>query len=94
MKLDLDKIITRIYIKRNVNIADHNHKTMAKTRKGVLVIEFFNGSEITLDLKANADISNADYIEVVNTPFTREKTLFENALFSQGTQKSVKKLTK
>lgn len=73
-------MIKEVRVKKNVIMTNKNHEQSYKNTLGVMIIENDNGEKYILDLESNADISNSDYIDIVDTKKTREKTLFKNIM--------------
>lgn len=71
-------MIKNVKILKNVVIADDNHEQAYTNKKGIIVIEEDKGKKYILDLDSECDISESDYLHIVNTSRTKESVLFDN----------------
>ena len=78
-------MIKEVKIKRNVVMVNKNHERGYESKEGVIVIEEENGKKHILDLESNTDISESDYIDIVDTKKTKEEIIFKNILFDTET---------
>ena len=73
-------MIKEVKTKKNVVMVNKNHEKGYESKKGVMIIEEENGKKYTLDLESNTDISESDYIDIVDTKKTKEEILFKNII--------------
>lgn len=73
-------MIKEIKTKKNVIMVNKNHEQGYGSKQGVMIIEEDNGKRHILDLESNTDISNSDYIDIVDTKKTKEQVLFKNIM--------------
>lgn len=73
-------MIKEIKTKKNVIMVNKNHEQGYGNKQGVMIIEEDNGKRHILDLESNTDISNSDYIDIVDTKKTKEQVLFKNIM--------------
>ena len=73
-------MIKEVMVKKNVVMVNKNHEKGYESKKGVMIIEEENGKKYTLDLESNTDISESDYIDIVDTKKTKEEILFKNII--------------
>lgn len=73
-------MIKEVKTKKNVVMVNKNHEKGYESKKGVMIIEEENGKKHTLDLESNTDISESDYIDIVDTKKTKEEILFKNII--------------
>ena len=74
-------MIKEIILKKNVIMVNKNHERGYLNKEGVIIIEEESGKKYILDLESNTDISDSDYIDIVDRPRTKEITLFKNIMF-------------
>lgn len=74
-------MIKEIILKKNVIMVNKNHERGYLNKEGVIIIEEKSGKKYILDLESNTDISDNDYIDIVDKPRTKEVTLFKNIMF-------------
>lgn len=74
-------MIKEIIFKKNVIMVNKNHERGYLNKEGVIIIEEGSGKKYILDLESNIDISDSDYIDIVDKPRTKEITLFKNIMF-------------
>ncbi len=72
------KEIKRIVQRRNVVFLNDHKKAGFKSKKGILIIEYTDDTKTIIDFDCGADITECDWIRIVNTIFTRDKVLFTN----------------
>ena len=84
-------MIKEVKTKKNVIMVNKNHERGYESKQGVMIIEEENGKKYTLDLESNTDISESDYIDIVDTKKTKENVLFKNIMFDT---KKLEKLAK
>ena len=58
----------------------NNHNGFIGIRSDILVIEFSDGTKNYLDVQANCDITDCNYLEIITSPFTRTQLLFKDEL--------------
>ena len=73
-------MIKEVKTKKNVVMVNKNHEKGYESKKGVMIIEEENGKKHTLDLESNTDISESDYIDILDTKKTKEEILFKNII--------------
>lgn len=73
-------MIKEVRTKKNVIMVNKNHEQGYNNTQGVMIIENDNGEKYILDLESNTDISNSDYIDIVDTKKTKENILFKNIM--------------
>ena len=73
-------MIKEVMVKKNVVMVNKNHEKGYESKKGVMIIEEENGKKYTLDLESNTDISESDYIDILDTKKTKEEILFKNII--------------
>ena len=73
-------MIKEVKTKKNVVMVNKNHEKGYESKKGVMIIEEENGKKYTLDLESNTDISESDYIDILDTKKTKEEILFKNII--------------
>ena len=78
-------MIKEVMVKKNVVMVNKNHEKGYESKKGVMIIEEENGKKYTLDLESNTDISESDYIDIVDTKKTKEEILFKNIMLDTET---------
>lgn len=84
-------MIKEIKVKRNVVMVNKHHELGYGSEDGVMIIENDNGDKYILDLESNTDISNSDYIDIVDTKDTKEDILFKNIMFDTEKLKNLAK---
>lgn len=62
-------------------MVNKHHELGYGNELGVMIIEKDSGDKYILDLESNTDISNSDYIDIVDTKDTKEDILFKNIMF-------------
>lgn len=70
--------VKEIRLYKNTEIMNRNHNRKYKIKK-YAEIEFFNGNIIKLDIQAKADITDCDYIKVIDKG-KLAKIIFRNEL--------------
>lgn len=73
-------MIKEIILKKNVIMVNKNHEKGYLNKEGVIIIEEVSGKKYILDLESNTDISDSDYIDIVDKSRTKEITLFKNIM--------------
>ena len=73
-------MIKEIIFKKNVIMVNKNHEKGYLNKEGVIIIEEESGKKYILDLESNTDISDSDYIDIVDKSRTKEITLFKNIM--------------
>ena len=74
-------MIKEMILKKNVIMVNKNHERGYLNKEGVIIIEEESGKKYILDLESNTDISDSDYIDIVDKLRTKEVTLFKNIMF-------------
>lgn len=72
------KEIKRIVQRKNVVFLNDHKKAGFKSKKGILIIEYTDDTKTIIDFDCGSDITECDWIRIVNTVFTRDKVLFSN----------------
>lgn len=72
------KEIKRIVQRKNVVFLNDHKKAVFKSKKGILIIEYTDDTKTIIDFDCGSDITECDWIRIVNTVFTRDKVLFSN----------------
>lgn len=76
--LDIQNKVKIIKLYKNVLLTNEHHQATYLVKK-YMEIEFFNNNIIRINLDANSDITNCDYL-VIADKGKLVKTIFKNAL--------------
>lgn len=72
--------IVRITKKKNVKVRNI-HNDIVFPYQNILVVEFENGKDRIIDLMSEKDITDIDYLEIMETPKTTYRKVFEDSDF-------------
>ena len=75
------KKIIKITEIKGLDMLNKHNNCIFKNQK-VWIIKLENNKQYLLDMKANRDITNVDYISLIETKKTRYNVLFEDELFN------------
>lgn len=70
--------IIRIAKKRNIRVKN-THNGVLFPKQDIIVIEFENSSKRIIDLMSEKDITDIDYLQVVESPKTKEINIFKDS---------------
>ena len=75
------KKIIKITEIKGLNMLNKHNNCVFKNQK-VWIIKLENNKQYLLDMKSNRDITNVDYISLIETKKTKYDVLFEDELFN------------
>jgi hypothetical protein len=74
-------MITKITEIKGVDILNKHNYCVFKNQK-IWMIELENGTKYLLDMRGNKDITNIDYLSLLESNKTKKKILFKDELFN------------
>lgn len=74
-------MVKEVIFKTNLKEINDNHNETYFNDRGIIIIEMDNGKKYILDIDAQADLSDCDYIRFEDTDITKEIVLFKNIVF-------------
>lgn len=63
--MNIENKVLEIRLYKNATMYNSNHDRNYKVKK-YAELEFFNGNIIKLDIDSGADITNCDYLDIIN----------------------------
>lgn len=78
-------MIKEVVLKTNIIEFNKHHNEKYENESGILIIERDDGKKYVLDIKAQADLTDCDYIEFIDTENTREVAVFKNIIYDTET---------
>lgn len=72
-----NKAITKVYELINCGVRNSNFENVAK-RSEIICIEFVDGTVNYLDVKGGVDITNIEYLDVIEYKTPKKRVLFDD----------------
>lgn len=76
-------MVKEVIFKTNLKEIDNEYNEIRFNDSGIIVIEMDNGKKYILDIKAEVDLTDCDYIKFEDTDITKEIVLFKNIIFDK-----------
>lgn len=70
--------ITKITQYNNVTLYNKHHDKEYKSKEGIIVVEYENGKKSILDLQAQFDMTDSDFLVATIEKKSKEKVLFQD----------------
>ena len=83
----MENQVKEVKIVKNILTYNEHHDVCFLCVKGVIIIEMKNGTKHILDIESNADITNSDYLKIIETNDMEEEILFKNVLYDEYWQR-------